>query len=324
MSTIAAALQIPATPVTETTPAVAPIGTDAASVASEDFILALTKALSGAAPAVAGAVVEAVGPVAVAADEEPLTAESLLDEEAAAAQFADMLVLPWVPPVPVPAPSGAATTDALDLLGVTSSAIAGAGLPSGDTEAEGAAALTASGTALLDLAATADRAPGQDNGPLFSLTDRPAGMPAPAADVATAAARTVQTNVGAHGWSEELGTRLTLMAERGQHTASLRLSPEHLGPLEIRIAIRDDQASVWFGAAHADTRAAIEHALPRSRELFAAQGMTLTDAGVSREPPREQVPMSRQPGLNGEPAAEAPVVIRAQTLQRIGLIDAYA
>jgi len=140
-------------------------------------------------------------------------------------------------------------------------------------------------------------------------------------EVATAS-RTLQSNVGTPAWTEELGTRVTVMAERGQHSASLRLSPEHLGPLEIRIAIRDDQASVWFGAAHADTRAAIEHALPRLREMFAAQGMSLTDAGVSREPPREPPAPVRVPTAFADAANETPVTIT--TLHRTGLIDAYA
>lgn len=98
--------------------------------------------------------------------------------------------------------------------------------------------------------------------------------------------RPIHTPVGSQPWADEIGARLTMMAEAGKQTASLRLSPEHLGPLEIRIAIQDDQASVWFGAAHADTRAAIEHALPRLRELFEANGMSLADAGVHHQTPR--------------------------------------
>ena len=98
--------------------------------------------------------------------------------------------------------------------------------------------------------------------------------------------RSVHAPVGSAAWADEIGSRLTLMAEHGRHTASIRLSPEHLGPLEVRITMQDDQASVWFGAAHADTRAAIETALPRLRELFASQGLSLTDAGVSHEAPR--------------------------------------
>jgi flagellar hook-length control protein FliK len=134
--------------------------------------------------------------------------------------------------------------------------------------------------------------------------------------------RPVHVPVGTPRWAEEIGSRLTLMTQKGEHTASLRLSPEHLGPLEIRIAMRDDQASVWFGAAHADTRAAIEHALPRLRELFAATGMSLADAGVFREPPKQQMPtfgnhQNTSTDNTSEPAASAVTV-------KVGLLDAYA
>lgn len=137
-------------------------------------------------------------------------------------------------------------------------------------------------------------------------------------------ARPVHVPVGNARWADEIGSRLTMMAEQGKSSASLRLSPEHLGPLEIRIAVRDDQASVWFGAAHADTRAAIEHALPRLRELFEAQGMTLADAGVSHEAPREHHHVERNAGVaaDGDSAtvAEASAPVRVS----VGLLDAYA
>jgi flagellar hook-length control protein FliK len=113
------------------------------------------------------------------------------------------------------------------------------------------------------------------------------------------------------------------MTEQGKQAASLRLSPEHLGPLEIRIAITDERASVWFGAAHADTRAAIEHALPRLREMFEAQGMSLADAGVYEQAPREQPELTRQSNLGAGESKEA----EGQGVQvrvNLGLIDAYA
>jgi len=146
----------------------------------------------------------------------------------------------------------------------------------------------------------------------------------PTTAAATAHARPMQHPVGTQAWADELGSRLTMMTEKGQHTASLRLSPEHLGPLEIRIAMREDQASVWFGAAHADTRAAIEHALPRLRELFAAQGMSLADAGVFREPPKQQP--SEWHGTSREDAsahASSEAAVTAGRVQ-VGLLDTYA
>jgi flagellar hook-length control protein FliK len=138
-----------------------------------------------------------------------------------------------------------------------------------------------------------------------------------------AISRPVQAPVGSSQWADEIGTRLTMMTEQGKHAASLRMSPEHLGPLEIRIAIRDDQASVWFGAAHADTRAAIEHALPRLRELFESQGMSLADAGVYREAPREQPGTAR--GFNGGELTGNSEESNGQAVRvSVGLVDAYA
>lgn len=139
-----------------------------------------------------------------------------------------------------------------------------------------------------------------------------------------AGTRALHQPVGSSAWADELGTRMTLMADRGLHSASLRLSPEHLGPLEVRIAIRDDQASVWFGAAHADTRAAIEQALPRLRELFASQGLSLADAGVFHEPPQGQPRLS--PALPSSPeaaSAEAEAIAQVGPI-RLGLVDEYA
>jgi flagellar hook-length control protein FliK len=141
--------------------------------------------------------------------------------------------------------------------------------------------------------------------------------------VQQAITRPVHTPVGSSAWADEIGTRVVMMTESGNHTASLKLSPEHLGPLEISITVRDEKASVWFGAAHADTRAAIETALPRLREMFEAQGLSLADAGVFREPPREQATVKNETTAagQGETVEEATNVI---TRSRLGLVDAYA
>lgn len=118
---------------------------------------------------------------------------------------------------------------------------------------------------------------------------------------------------------------MTMMVEQGKHTASLRLSPEHLGPLEVRITMNGDQASVQFGAQHVDTRNAIENALPRLREMFASQGLSLADANVSREPPRQHTNQGSQssPGSADFASEEGATAVSAAQV-RLGLLDAYA
>ncbi len=131
--------------------------------------------------------------------------------------------------------------------------------------------------------------------------------------------------VGTPAFNDELGGRLTWMAHQGVESGSLQLSPEHLGPLEVRIQVQDGAASVWFGANHADTRAALEQALPHLRQMFASQGLTLSDAGVSREPPRGQAQkpavaaISSINGVSNEQASLASV-----SGGRAGLLDTYA
>jgi flagellar hook-length control protein FliK len=138
-----------------------------------------------------------------------------------------------------------------------------------------------------------------------------------------AISRPVHQPVGSAAWADEIGSRVVMMTESGNHTASLKLSPEHLGPLEINITVRDDKASVWFGAAHADTRAAIETSLPRLREMFEAQGLSLADAGVFREPPREQAVVKNNT-MSGEQGDATDEVATVSSRARLGLVDAYA
>jgi flagellar hook-length control protein FliK len=136
----------------------------------------------------------------------------------------------------------------------------------------------------------------------------------------------IKSPVGSTAWAEELGGKITWMAHQGIESASLKLSPAHLGPVEVRISVQDGGASVWFGAAQADTRAALEQALPRLREMFSTQGLTLADANVSREPPRQQ----QQPTVHGVASvtgvSEGSVTLSSSSLSslRIGLLDTYA
>jgi flagellar hook-length control protein FliK len=146
-----------------------------------------------------------------------------------------------------------------------------------------------------------------------------------AADMAPqAASAEVRTPVGAQGWSDEIGTHLAIMAANGREAASLRLSPEHLGPLDIQISMKDGQANVVFGASSPETRNALEQSLPRLREMFAAQGLTLGNANVSRDTPRDShKPAPFTNGSRGSSDASTDISVKRVTLSRVGLVDTY-
>lgn len=136
----------------------------------------------------------------------------------------------------------------------------------------------------------------------------------------------LRSSVGSPRWAEELGTRLVVMSARGQQEGSLTLSPEHMGPLEVRISIHQNTANVWFGAQHADTRAALAEAMPRLRELFGDAGLSLGHAGVSEQAPRHSAATAAAgTGMDeaGEPAAAHSTPVQVRQLSS-ALLDLYA
>jgi flagellar hook-length control protein FliK len=82
-------------------------------------------------------------------------------------------------------------------------------------------------------------------------------------------------------WGDRLGDRLMMMADNKLQFAEIRLTPAELGPLRIQVSIDDGAASVTFHAQHIVTREALEQAMPRLRELFADNGLTLAESRVS-------------------------------------------
>jgi flagellar hook-length control protein FliK len=102
-------------------------------------------------------------------------------------------------------------------------------------------------------------------------------------DVAPTAGPRLSTPVHDARWADALAHRLVMMARDGESTASLKLVPVDLGPLDIQISVKDGEASVHFGAAHQETRAVLEASLPRLRELLGAQGLQLSNASVSHQ-----------------------------------------
>jgi flagellar hook-length control protein FliK len=132
-----------------------------------------------------------------------------------------------------------------------------------------------------------------------------AGSPMPRSDL------TLPVPVGDPRWANALGERVLLMAGREQHVAELRLSPPNLGPLEVRLSLQQDQASVAFVAQHAAVRDALEQAIPRLREMLAQQDVQLVQVDVSQREagghpasPDGQAARSAAPGEAGDDALD--------------------
>lgn len=82
-------------------------------------------------------------------------------------------------------------------------------------------------------------------------------------------------------FDSELGHRLVWMTKNNVSFAEIRMNPPQLGPIEIRVSVSHDQASVWMNAHHGVTRDALEQAIPRLREMLQDAGLTLSDTNIS-------------------------------------------
>jgi Flagellar hook-length control protein len=139
--------------------------------------------------------------------------------------------------------------------------------------------------------------------------------------------RTVHVPVADSRWPAQVGHEVRLLVERGVQAATLRVNPEHLGPVEVRIDIVNDKANVVFGAAQAETRAALVDALPKLREMFADSGLALGDTGVRQDTGgafAEPSTARRNPDGNLI-ADEGDLATAVQGVAtQVGLVDAYA
>lgn len=84
-------------------------------------------------------------------------------------------------------------------------------------------------------------------------------------------------------FAEDLGARLQWVAEQQGGEATLRIAPEGLGPVEVRMKLDGDRVDLGFSASQQETRAALEQALPKLRDMLAQQGLLLGDASVGQQ-----------------------------------------
>jgi len=108
------------------------------------------------------------------------------------------------------------------------------------------------------------------------------GAPVGAAHAAPAAPTVVlNTPFGQADWDQALGERIQWLASQKVQGAQVKLNPANLGPMEVRIQMQNDQASIQFTSHHALVREALEAALPRLRDMFEASGVQLVNVDVS-------------------------------------------
>lgn len=143
--------------------------------------------------------------------------------------------------------------------------------------------------------------------------------------------------VGTPAWSHEVGNAMVRMAVDDLQSASLRLHPEHLGPLDVQVRVDNGIAHLAFQAAHADTRQALEASRPMLEHLFSERGLKIGDCAVGDSGSRgagfnadgSQANSSpRDPGagrfISRAVDGEVNHAVAARAVRMLGMVDTFA
>jgi flagellar hook-length control protein FliK len=140
--------------------------------------------------------------------------------------------------------------------------------------------------------------------------------------------RTVAEAVGTPGFAPALAQEMAQLVRVNAQRAELHLHPAEMGPIDVRLHMQDNQVSVTMVAADAQTRDAMQQALPQLREALAREGLALADASVHDQPRREpgappappRTPRDGDFAVRGvDAAADVASAVRARRL-----VDLYA
>lgn len=128
------------------------------------------------------------------------------------------------------------------------------------------------------------------------------------------------------GFDDAFGSRITWMAEQRMGHAEIRVTPDHAGPIDVRLQLDGTRVSADFQSTSPEVRQALEASIARLREMLEQQGLQLAHAGVGNgHSDRRGAPgMSHghDPSRDAEldPRMSATPVIRSTR----GLLDEYA
>jgi flagellar hook-length control protein FliK len=137
----------------------------------------------------------------------------------------------------------------------------------------------------------------------------------------------VPVKVGDNGFQEGIAQRVMMLISQRNTMARIHINPAELGPVEVRLNVNHDQASVQFLSHSSQVRDALEQSIPRLRDMLEAAGLELADSHVSDQDSSGRGDGSRESSSDenagsGEIANGAEMRINKSVSDN--LLDAYA
>jgi flagellar hook-length control protein FliK len=136
-------------------------------------------------------------------------------------------------------------------------------------------------------------------------------------------------SVDSSEFGQGVANQVSMMVDSNITSAKLQVSPPALGPIEVRIALQGDHASVQFTSHSAVTREALADSTPKLRDMLTSQGFGQVSVDISHRSFQER-PSSAQAyewGGKSDTAKSAPAAaIASAPASRVSRssVDAYA
>jgi flagellar hook-length control protein FliK len=137
----------------------------------------------------------------------------------------------------------------------------------------------------------------------------------------------IASRFGTPAFADEFGNRVVWMAGHNQQAAEFHIDPPQLGPVEVRLSLASDQASLVLLSPHASVRDALQATLPRLQDMLAAAGINLGSVHVGSHSRSGGQAADDRAATSGRPSSHAvqqPGDPAVWTRTSIGLVDLYA
>ncbi|RDI97735.1 flagellar hook-length control protein FliK [Dyella solisilvae] len=239
--------------------------------------------------------------------------------------------------------TGQSQSDADDLVDTAKSldaladkALADSGADEDDTATPVASGDSAGATkvlAALTASASSSKGSSDHSDPLEALRAMTAAplQQAPAQTLVTPAAHslTMQASAGTPAFAQELGQQVAWLGGQDVKQARIRLHPEDLGELDVKVSVQHGSVDVSFVAQHPQAVHAVQQTLGQLDSMLAHHGLTLGQAQVGQGGRGgEQGQGTNASGAagadtgNGEGSELA--AIAAPVVKAVGLLDMFA
>ncbi len=94
--------------------------------------------------------------------------------------------------------------------------------------------------------------------------------------------------VGSHAFGQELAQQVSWLVGQDIKQARIRLHPEALGPLDVKVNVTHGRVDVAFSVQHPAAATAVQQSLSQLGQMLAQHGLNLGHADVGQQPRGDQ------------------------------------